>query len=376
MFRPDWDYNGDTMKHIILALSLTFAIGTQANVDGAFLDAPYKNLVHPIDSKSNFKNLNKSDFFDMQEIMTPVRAQGSRGTCSIFSGIAMLESMLLLRYEFDKSTLDLSEEWLEYIIMRNRDSDGSNSWANFNALRRFGTPEESTYKYIGQTWEEGSFNTLATERCGHLEGRIKKSCLLGHRDPRLLNATSAQLMTEGSEFFDPEFNEARNEAFQIRNDYIKFSSTNYSVYYTQDVKRLLAKGIPLTLGIEFFYGAWNHRKATEFGIGRSEDHWKKGIVGYPERGSVDYKVSKENGAGHSVLVVGYDDDKIVTTKVKMQDGTEKEFTYKGVYYFKNSWGTGGFGREFNMSGDTFDGYGMITQKHAHQHGSFYRMPLR
>lgn len=364
------------MKHIILALSLTLGINLQANVDGAYLDAPYKNLVHPIDSKTNYKLLSKSDFLDMQEVMTPVRGQGSRGTCSIFSGIAMLESMLLIKYNFDKNTLDLSEEWLEYIIMRNRDSDGSNSWANFNALKRYGVPSEQSYAYIGQTWEEGSFNPLADERCGKLEGKLKKSCLLGHRDPRLLNASSAQLLTEESGFFDPEFSAARDEAFQFRNNYIKIAGSNYSVYYTQDVKRLLTKGIPLTLGIEFFYGAWNHRKAVDFGIGRSEENWNNGIVGYPERGSVDLKVSRENGAGHSILIVGYDDNKIVTTKVKMEDGSEKEFTYKGVYYFKNSWGTGGFGKDFNMSGEVFDGYGMITQKHAHQHGSFYRMPLR
>ncbi len=364
------------MKHIFLALSLTLGLNLQANVDGAYLDAPYKNLVHPIDSKSNFKNINKSDFLEMQEIMTPVRGQGSRGTCSIFSGIAMLESMLLLNYQFDKDSLDLSEEWLEYVIMRNKTSDGSNSWSNFNALRRYGVPTEQTYAYIGQTWEENTFNPMANQRCGHLEGRIKKSCLLGHRDPRLLDTPSSVLQSQESEMFDPEFDEARTEAFQFRNDYIKYSSTNFSVYYTQDVKRLLAKGIPLTLGIEFYYGAWNHRKAVDFGIGRSEENWSQGIVGYPERGSIDYVKSRENRAGHSILVVGYDDNKIVKTQVKMQDGSIKEFTYKGVYYFKNSWGKGNFGRDFNVDGEVFDGYGMITQKHAHEHGSFYRMPLK
>lgn len=364
------------MKHIILALSLLFSLASAASENTAYLDAPYKNLVHPIDGKSNFKNLSSSDFLEMQAIMTPIRSQGSRGTCSIFSAIAMLESMLLMNYNFDKNTLDLSEEWLEYLIMRNRNSDGSNSWANFNALKRYGTPFESTYSYIGQTWDENLMSSMATERCGALVGGIRTSCLLGHRDPRLLNATDAELLQTGGEFFDTEFQKARAEAFQFRNNYINFSSTSYSVYYTQDVKRLLSKGYPLTLGIEFFYGAWNHNKATEFGIGREVSNWNLGIVGYPERGSVDHKVSKENAAGHSILVVGYDDEKIVTTKVKMQDGSTKTFTYKGVYYFKNSWGKGGFGRDFEIKGENFDGYGMITQKHAHEHGSFYRMPLQ
>jgi hypothetical protein len=364
------------MKHIILALSLLLSVAASANENSSFLDAPYKNLIHPIDSKSNFKALSASDFLEMQEIMTPIRAQGGRGTCSIFSAIAMLESMLLINYNFDKETLDLSEEWLEYLIMRNRNTDGSNSWSNFNALKKYGAPFENTYAYIGQTWNADSMNPLATKRCGALVGGIKTSCLLGHRDPRLLNANDEQLLEVGNDLHDPEFQTARAEAYQFRKDYISFASISYTVYYTQDVKRLLAKGYPLTLGIEFFYGAWNHNKANEFGIGREETNWSQGIVGYPERQSVDYKVSKENGAGHSILIVGYDDEKVVTTKIKMQDGSTKTFTYKGVYYFKNSWGKGGFGRDFEVKGEIFDGYGMITQKHAHEHGSFYRMPLK
>ncbi|MFT6071324.1 MAG: hypothetical protein ACJAT2_000506 [Bacteriovoracaceae bacterium] len=364
------------MKHIILALSLFFSISGSASENTAYLDAPYKNLVHPIESKSNFKSASRSDFLEMQAIMTPIRSQGSRGTCSIFSAIAMLESMLLMNYNFNKETLDLSEEWLEYLIMRNRNSDGSNSWSNFNALRKYGTPYESTLPYIGQTWDESFLGTLATQRCGDLVGGLRTSCLLGHRNPRLLNSSTEELLDEGNSLYDPEFLDARTEAYQFRDDYINFSSSNYTVYYTADVKRYLAKGYPLTLGIEFFYGAWNHNKATEFGIGREASNWNQGIVGYPERASVDYKVSKENAAGHSILIVGYDDEKIVTTNVLMQDGSTKTFTYKGVYYFKNSWGKGGFGRDFKIKGENFDGYGMITQKHAHEHGSFYRMPLK
>ena len=57
-------------------------------------------------------------------------------------------------------------------------------------------------------------------------------------------------------------------------------------------------------------------------------------------------------SGHSILVVGYDDNKIVEKTIKMADGKMKKFTYKGVYYFKNSWGTSSFGRDFEIASKT------------------------
>ena len=59
----------------------------------------------------------------------------------------------------------------------------------------------------------------------------------------------------------------------------------------------------------------------------------------------------------------------------MADGTTKKFTYKGVYYFKNSWGTSSFGRDFDIDGVNFPGYGMMVQKYAEEQGQFFQMPL-
>ena len=59
----------------------------------------------------------------------------------------------------------------------------------------------------------------------------------------------------------------------------------------------------------------------------------------------------------------------------MEDGTWKEFSYRGVYYFKNSWGLRVSGRDFKLQGKNFPGYGMITQKYAHELGTFYHPPL-
>lgn len=363
------------MKLLVMLMALAINANAYAQYDGAYLDPLYKNMVHPKVVKNNNKGIESSDTISVVKKMTPVKSQGSRGTCSIFSAIAMLEGMLVINGKFD-TDLDLSEEYLEYTVVRNRTSDGSNSWSNFNAIRRYGVPTETTLPYDTQNWEKSPFHPMAQQRCGHLEGISNTSCLIVHRDPALLTMTDEQILDEEKPFFDPEFVEARTEATEFKNEHIKYSSNRYSLWSTAQVKQLLQRGIPVTLGIEFFYGAWNHRKADEFGIGRSADNWARGIVGHPEPGSVDLVKSRENPAGHSVLVVGYDDTKIVETTVKMEDGTTKTFTYRGVYYFKNSWGTSSFGVNVEIEGQKLPGYGMIVQKHAHQHGSFYTMPLR
>jgi hypothetical protein len=74
--------------------------------------------------------------------------------------------------------------------------------------------------------------------------------------------------------------------------------------------------------------------------------------------------------------VGYDDEKVTKTKMLMDDGSTKEFSYKGVYYFKNSWGIKGSGRDFTLNGVSYPGYGMITQKYAHEHGRFFHYPTK
>ena len=221
---------------------------------------------------------------------------------------------------------------------------------------------------------------MAQQRCGHLEGNKKKACLLVHHDTDLKNYLGEGWgSTYNPEYVserDPELYDAFIEGKELKDEYYPIIGSSFSVYSTLAAKTLLRQGIPLTMGHDFFYGAYNHRKATEYGINRDLENWNKGIIGYPEYGSVDRVESRKHRAGHSVLIVGYDDNKEVTTRVKMQDGTIKEFTYKGVYYFKNSWGTGSFGSEMEIDGVRYPGYGMMTQKYAHEFGSFYQLPIK
>jgi hypothetical protein len=366
---------------LVLSSSL-FSMNLWADEEGAFLDAPYKGLTHPkqqqVHSPEGFNAFSlvprKSDTSSVIAQQTAVKSQAARGTCSIFSATALLEGLLVKKGAF-AANLDLSEEWLQYVVTRNKSSDGSTSRANFNALGKVGTPEEKYLPYIGETWDSVDFSQTANERCGKVPEQLVTGCLISHRDPRLFSATDDQLMDLNSPLHDEEFLKARGRAREFKAKYLKMASSNYSVSSTNEIKDLLRQGIPLTLDLDFFYGAWNHRKGPELGIPRNMDHWNRGIIGYPEKGSVDRAKSFDDPAGHSIVVVGYDDDVEVSVPTLMADGSQKTFTYRGVYYIKNSWGTGGFGAGFQLDGAAHPGYGMITQKYAHEFGGFYRLPL-
>lgn len=359
------------MKGLTIALCLgliSSAAFTQD--DGAFLDSKYQNLVHPTkNSNAHNKSLSASNTKEVIAFQSPIRSQAARGTCSIFSATAYLEGLLIKKGM--NQTLDLSEEWLQYTAVRNKTSDGSSGWTNFQAIANYGMPSEQSLPYIGEDWVE-AFNPLKDIRCGKLTGNVKKSCLIVHRDPTLLDLTDAQIM---SKYDDREFVNARTEASSFKKKNIKFAGSNFYVSSVEEVKSMLQNGMPVVLEVDFYYGAWNHREADEFGIGRDLDHWSKGIVAFPEDGSLDVEKSREHPAGHSILVVGYDDNKIVKKTIKMADGTTKTFTYKGVYYFKNSWGAGSFGRDFDLDGEKFPGYGMMVAKYAEEIGQFFKMPL-
>ncbi len=361
------------MKQFLFAGFLAFSIFAQANEDGAYLDAPYPNLVKAIDDASSVKGLKgKTDTNALIDVMTPVRSQGSRGTCSIFSAAALIEGLMNIK-GLANTEVDLSEEFLQYNVNAGSSSDGSYATKNFASIRSTGMAAESVLPYIGDNWVNFQ-GTLATQRCGYLTGYQKDSCLIVHHDPAQRYRSDEDLLDETKPYFDPDFVAARKDAAQFKSE--NLVSSNYStIYNTSQVKALLDAGIPVILEQTFYYGAWNHRTADSLNISRNMDHWSKGIVGYPFPGSMDAKQSPTKRAGHSILLVGYDDSVVIDFPVKMADGTMKTFKLKGVYYFKNSWGTGSFGVDAMIDEVNRPGYGTMTQQYAQDYGSFYRFNL-
>ena len=362
-------------KLILLSLLLSFGVARADVDDGTYLDPKY-TFKHPPLVNNNSANgdadgLSRNDVEGVIALQTPIKSQERRGTCSIFSATAILESMLIRNFG-ESPSIDLSEEWLEYAVMRDVGSEGSGSSRNFSYLATYGSPSEAELPYIGDTWDSINFNSLAYYRCSLQSGFALQACLLGHRAPYLMTLNDADLQSVDSELYY-----ARASALILKTKYLA-SISNQSTEYlgnVADIKKHLANKIPVTLDIDFYYGAWNHSKATTLGIPRNSEHWKLGIVGHPAIGSVDRQISPGTPAGHSIVVVGYDDNVEVTIPTLMTNGTTQNLKYKGVYYFKNSWGTDNFALNFTINGHSYPGYGMITQQYAHEFGSFFRMPL-
>lgn len=363
------------MKRFLLAslIASSFYSVAYANNDGAFLDAPYPNLIRPIDDAAQNKNLKaKSDTNALIDMMTPVRSQESRGTCSIFSAAALIEGLMNIAGTGNQET-DLSEEFLQYNVNAGATSDGSYATKNFRSIFTLGMASEETLPYIGSNWVSFQ-DSVAIKRCGHLNGTMKDSCLIVHHDPQNRYRSDAELLDETKPWYDPTLVAAREEAAQFKVENLQ-NSTYGNVYSTSQIKSLLDRGIPVILEQDFYYGAWNHRTADSLDIGRNMDHWAKGIVGHPFPGSMDSEKSPTKRAGHSIMLVGYDDDVVIEFPVKMTDGSMKTFKLKGVYYFKNSWGTTSFGADAVIDGVSRPGYGTMTQQYAHDYGSFYMFTL-
>lgn len=279
-----------------------------------------------------------SDLKKLIGFQTSVKSQGHRGTCSIFSSIAEVESLLKIR---NGKEYDLSENYLEYLIMskiKSSPSEGSDTEWNIPALQQYGALFESTWPYEEDDWTGDDFSSdvqaKISSTCGHVVGKNNKACLLGHMDP------------SNDQFSD--------EAEKVARELGTSSLTYQTIGNQNEIKQALDNNQPLTLGLRFFYKAWNHRKMTEYGLGeRDMNAWAHGTVSTPT--AQDIQLSSKHSAGHSIVVVGYDDA-------------------KRVYYFKNSWGTGNFGAVSNFLGNgSTDGYGTITYDYAHRYGTFNKV---
>jgi hypothetical protein len=286
----------------------------------------------------------------------------------------MLESLLVIKGVEDIS-IDFAEEYLQFLISPGKTSSGSSSYSNIPAMANNGLPLETEFPYIGQEWATVDYSALSKSRCGPIPSTYQPSCLVGHRDTRRIRASDADLLEPTSPYYDPELLTARDSATNLKKRLLGTASKTAKYLTQSQVLDTLNSGLPVLLDIDFYYGAWNHRKGEDWGIKRNMTQWYAGVVTYPEQGSMDRKFSLEDPAGHSVLIVGYDNELVITNTAQMLDGTEKDFTYQGVYIFKNSWGTGSFGEDCEYQGKIYDGYGMITMKYANEFGTYFKMTV-
>lgn len=271
-------------------------------------------------------------FTELVADQSPVKSQGSRGVCSIFSTVALMENL----YIKAGAPRDFSEQYLQWSVKNEvrafTKTEGSNARENLQAISRFGIPEETAWPYEPFPW--GAFDD--PECGGDASGKPTKCYTNG--DPPESARTAQKYKLPAGKWLN-----------------------------NRDIKHhLTTKQHGVIVGLDFFYQAWNHRKST---LPRSQTLWEQGYVTYPN--AKDIEESHKQRAGHSILIVGWDDEREAPVRdadgneVKNEDGSTK--MEKGFFLFKNSWGTSGFG----IRNEHGAGYGWLSMKYVADYGSTY-----
>lgn len=279
-------------------------------------------------SEGKADDLYPKTYSELVALQSPIRSQASRGVCSIFSGVGIMEHLYIK--EGTILNPDFSEEFLQWSskveLGRFAHTEGSNSNANLATINQYGIVAEADWPYLGRRW-----NTSDDAEC---EGDDQPTKCYTHGEPPA-SAMNAQ-----------RWHLPRGRWVSSRRNSIMAHMTN--------------KKEAVVVGGTFFYQSWNHRKSE---LPTNNTYWRKGIVTAPN--AEDKTKSLEKRAGHSFVLVGWDQDMEVQKRDK--DGNLLEETEKGFFLFKNSWGTGSFGAD-NEHGD---GYGWISMKYVEDHLTAY-----
>ncbi len=269
---------------------------------------------------------------------SPVKSQASRGVCSIFSTVALMEHLYLA--EGTITAPDFSEQYLQWSakveVGAFTDTEGSNADRNIEAINRFGIPEESAWPYVGQPWSVADDATCTGDK------QPVRCYTLG--DPPAAAASAEKWRLPRGRWVSPRKNSVK-----------AFLHSNQQA---------------VVAGMTFFYQAWNHRGST---LPVSDALWRRGVVSYPNQ--TDKTKSLEKRAGHSILIVGWDDELEIDQRdergAPVLDAQGNPLKEKGFWIFKNSWGKGSFG----VSNPHGDGYGYLSMRYVEEYANIYASDL-
>ena len=326
-------------------VSLTFACAEEAvesssqalddptlvSVDTLFDGAPENSELRSEAKADELFPLRSSELLATQ---SSVKSQGSRGVCSIFSTVAYMEHLYIT--EGTITDPDFSEQYLQWSAKFEVNSfpntSGSNADRNIDAINRFGIPAEEAWIYETSEWNASD------------DSACIKSDEVEKPTRCYTNGAPTQEALDAKKFSLPKG---------------RFISTR-----SRDIKaRIHTKKQAVVVGMAFFYQSWNHRRSS---LPVSSDYWDQGFVLYPNE--EDRKLGLDKGAGHSILIVGWDDELEVPTVDAegnvVTDADGEPVVEKGFFLFKNSWGTGGFGSK-NEKGA---GYGWLSMRYVADFG--------
>jgi len=272
--------------------------------------------------------------FDLVALQSPVRNQASRGVCSIFSTVALMEHLYIK--EGKLLTPDFSEHFLQWSVKAElgayTTTEGSNADRNIEAIQRYGIVDESAAPYQTSRWGIGN-----DARC---TGKEQPLACYTNGDP----SADAKAATR-----------------------YKLPAGRWVSNKRQSIKAFMSQNRQAVVaGMTFFYQSWNHRGGP---LPVNGDYARKGYIVAPN--AKDIETAKEKPAGHSILIVGWDDDLEVPmvdeTGAVIKDAAGNPKNEKGFFLIKNSWGTGNFGTE-NPFGA---GYGWLSMKYVETYANVY-----
>jgi hypothetical protein len=273
--------------------------------------------------------------FSLVESQSPVQSQGSRGVCSIFATVALMEHLYIL--EGSNTMPDFSEQYLQWSVKNEvgdfAQTEGSNASSNLEAISRFGIPVESAWPYESQPWSASN-----DPACTGGES-LPTRCYTNGEPPESARTGMLWRLPEGR--------------------WVNSSPRSIKAHMTTE-------HTAVSVGMTFFYQSWNHRRSM---LPTNQDYWRQGYVTYPN--AKDREISLVKRAGHAIVLVGWDDELEVQSRdetgalLTNADGTPK--MERGFFLFKNSWGTGSFG----VNNPLGDGYGWISYRYIQEYGSVY-----
>jgi C1A family cysteine protease len=302
--------------------------------------AKQSDVFNNVPANSSITAVGKADAiypakFDLMAVQSPVKNQGRRGVCTIFTTTALMESLYL---KAGMQNPSFSEQYLQWSVKSQYGalptSEGSNIDDNISAIATYGIPLESVDPYRSTQW------TAADD----------KDCTPDGTETQML---PMKCWTEGDPTADMQ------------------AATMYTLPYgdyinTQDIKlHMTSKGTPVAVSITLYYQAWNYPHT----LPTSWDDYYKGLIRYPN--AADIADSMTAPAGHGILLVGWDDDmqlqQVDAQGKPVVDADGNPVMEKGFYIFKNSWGTTSFGK----NNPTAPGYGYIPQRYISDFASAY-----
>lgn len=337
--------SGNKLRYLFPALLLALACGDGSappdiTPEDDFFPIEAPGLYDDAPSNDELADEGKADEvlprqFDLMATQSPMKNQGSRGVCSIFATTALAEH--LYNVEGTLPNPDFSEQFLQWSTKveagRFTNTSGSSAQVNIDAFNRFGNVLTPEWPYESRPWGASD-----DERCVGDEATQPVVCHTNGNPPMSALMARRWRIPRGR-FVSSRVNSLKSFMFN--------------------------SGTAVQVGGDFFYQAWGHGGSR---IPRYAGYRDFGYVTMPN--DEDIRSSREHRAGHSVTIVGWDDD-LEVQAIDAQgnlavDASGNPVMQRGFFLFKNSWGSGWATR--NPMGA---GYGWIQYEHVERFMSAY-----